>query len=519
MNKSVFYPGLRRVFSGAAAGGLAALALVTAGCAVGPRFAPPQPTMPAAWQAGGRTTDDGIQKSEVGSQKSEVGGQPSAPSPNTQHPAAVPPPDTHSPTPLPADALVRWWEQFNDPVLNSLVTRAAQTNLDIRLAESRLRQARAELGVTDAGLWPQLNMNGSAQRSRSPGPGGNGVIGNSFQAGFDAAWELDIFGGTRRAVEAAEADLAAAQESRRDVLVSLLAELAVDYVALRGSQRRLVIARENLAMQQHSAELTRLRFKGGLASALDVANAAAQVASTAAQLPMMEAASQQTIHALCLLLACEPGALTAELSRPGAIPLAPAGIPVGVPSDLLRRRPDIRNAEAQIHGATARIGVALADLFPKFTLSGNAGLSGNKPHTLVDMHNRFWSFGPSATWPIFDAGRILSNVRVQRALQEQALLTYEKTVLTALQEVENALVVSAREQEHVRLLQEAVTANRKALNLALQLYTEGQTDFLSVIEAQRSLYGAEEALALSDQAVATDLISLYKALGGGWKKE
>jgi NodT family efflux transporter outer membrane factor (OMF) lipoprotein len=295
--------------------------------------------------------------------------------------------------------------------------------------------------------------------------------------------------------------------------------VARNYIELRAFQQRIEIARQNLVTQEHSARLTRQRFEGGFVGGLDVANANAQVATTASQIPFLEAAERQSIYALGILLGLEPAELVPELTPASPIPAAPPAAPTGVPSDLLRRRPDIRRAEADIHAATARIGVATADLFPRFTITGSAGVRSGGFSSWLTWAQRFWSFGPSASWRVFDAGRTRAAIEQQEALEEQALIAYQQTLLTALQEVENALIASAKEQERRELLVSAVAANRKAVSLSKTLYTEGQTDFLSVLDAQRSLFVTEEALALSTSAVSTDLVALYKALGGGWNEE
>jgi multidrug efflux system outer membrane protein len=297
----------------------------------------------------------------------------------------------------------------------------------------------------------------------------------------------------------------------------LTAEVARNYVDLRVFQQQIAIARQNLQAQQHSAKLTRQRFEAGFVSGLDVANADAQVATTAAQIPLLEASSRQAIYNLGVLLGREPAALLEELSPVSEIPAVPPSVPVGIPSDLLRRRPDIRQAEAEIHAATARIGVATADLFPKFNLTGAVGFQAGSLGSLFDWISRFWSFGPSISWQVFASGRNLSNIELQKAFEEESLIVYRQTVLAALQEVENVLIASAKEQEHRRELAAAVAANRKAVDLATRLYVEGQTDFLNVLEAQRSLYSSEDALTRSNGTVSTNLIALYKALGGGWQ--
>jgi len=461
-------------------------AAALSGCLVGPDYMPPQMAVPADWIE----TAPGI-------------------------PAELPPVD-----------LAHWWTVFEDPTLVSLEEMALRSNLDLLQAEARIRQARAARGVAASGLGPTVDAGGSFQRSRTPGRNSDwqegetrGVVSNSYDAGFDAGWELDVFGGIRRGIEAADADLRSAVESRRDVLVTLTAEVARNYIELRASQQRIEIARRNLATQQHSARLTRLRFEGGFVSGLDVANAEAQVAATASTIPQLEAAARQSIYALGFLLGQEPAVLMAELTPAADIPPAPPAVPAGLPSELLRRRPDIRRAEADIHAATARIGVATAELFPKFTITGTAGLTSGDFSSWLTWSQRFYALGPAVSWRVFDTGRTRSAIAEQEALQEQALIAYRQTVLGALQEVENALIASIKEQERRRSLADAVAANRKAVSLAKTLYTEGQTDFLNVLDAQRSLFVTEETLVLSTSAISTDLVALYKALGGGWFEE
>jgi multidrug efflux system outer membrane protein len=465
--------------------GVSLFLLTVTGCMVGPNFQRPQESVPVQWSG------------------------------------PLPPP-----SPLPATVaekdLACWWTVFEDQTLTSLIDRAVDSNLDLKVAEARIRQARAVRGLAASGIGPTVDSAGSFRRSRFPEPTSNGtegVISNQYQAGFDAGWELDIFGGVRRGIEAAGADLQAAVETRRDVLVTLTAEVARDYIDLRAFQQRIAIARKNLKAQEHSAGLTRQRFEAGFVSGLDVANAQAQVATTGAQIPLLEASARQSIYSLSVLLGQEPGALIQELSPSSAIPAAPPSVPVGVPSDLLRRRADIRRAEAEIHAATARIGVATADLFPKFTLSGSIGLQASDLGSWISWANRLWSFGPSAGWLIFDSGRIRSNIELQKALEEESLVVYRQTVLTALQEVEDVLVASQKEEEHRKALGAAVSANRKAVDLATRLYVEGQTDFLNVLQSQQSLYATEDALLQSTQTVSTNLVALYKALGGGWEAE
>jgi multidrug efflux system outer membrane protein len=429
----------------------------------------------------------------------------------------------------------QWWTIFNDPALNSLVQRAVGKNLDLRIAEARIREVRSALGIAAAGGLPRIDASAlytRGQRSesvppfRSQTPGGstsNGsVFGDRrqdlFQAGFDSSWEIDVFGGVRRDVEAAKADIAAAEESRRDVIVTLLAEIARNYIELRGTQLRIAILKSNLGAQQEILELTKVRFDAGLTTGLDVARAETLVATTRAQFPPLVTEMRQNIHRLGVLLGDPPGALLSELSKETPIPLHPPHVPVGLPSEILRRRPDIRRAEKELEAATARIGVATADLFPRFSLTGSFGRRSDAFEDLSSGASQLWAFGPSIHWPLFAGGRIRANIQVQNARQEQALTLYEKAVLNSLEDVENALVSYSREQERQRSLIEAVAANRRAVEIANSRYSGGLEDFLSVLDAQRSLYDSEDQLAQSEQAVAENVVKLYKALGGGWEE-
>lgn len=454
--------------------------------------------------------------------------------PDFKIPEAPVPAEWAGPPPLPAvtpaeQDLARWWAVFDDKLLASLIQESLESNLDLKFAAARIRQARAARGIAESFLGPTIDATGSYQRSEmavSPSTGTGRSTGNTvsvtssqYFAGFDAAWELDIFGGVRRGIEAADADLQASVEARRDVLVTLTAEVARNYIDLRAFQQRISIARQNLEAQAQSARLTRQRFEAGLASGLDVANAEAQMATTAAQIPLLEASARQAIYSLGVLLGLPASALVQELTPALAIPTAPPSAPVGLPSDLLRRRPDIRQAEAAAHAATARIGVAEADLYPRFTITGSIGVKSSDLGSWLEWSNRLWSIGPGVSWRVFDMGRIRSDIAQQEALQEQSLIDFQKTVLFALQEVENALIDLDREQERRKALVNAVAFNRKAVDLSIKLYTEGQTDFLNVLQAQRSLFVTEEALALSTRSLSTNLVALYKALGGGWDLE
>jgi outer membrane protein, multidrug efflux system len=413
-----------------------------------------------------------------------------------------------------------WWTVFGDAQLNSLVERAIQSNTDLRIAMARIREARAQRGVVAADAYPNLDAAGTYSRSRASEnqPGGStGKDTNLFLLGFDASWEVDVFGGVRRAVEAADADIAVAEENRRDVLVTLVSDVAQNYLDLRGSQLRIAIARENITGQRKTVELTEGRYQVGLSNELEVAQARAQLASTESQVPALETTVKRDIHRLGVLLGQEPALLLTELSVEAPIPPVPPEVPAGLPSELLKRRPDVRRAERQLAAATARIGVATADLFPKFSLTGAVGQESVSLSDVAMPASRFWTVGPTVTWRVFDFGRIRSNIKVQDARQEQALVSYEKSVLTALEDVENALVAYSKEQATRGSLTESVSANQRALNIANELYSKGLTDFLNVLDSQRSLYLSQDALAQSDQRVSTNLVALFKALGGGWE--
>ena len=472
---------MNRIFS---IGSILAAVFLACGCAVGPNYAPPVTQTPAAW-----TID---QEGGITAQPLEV---------------------------------VTWWELLSDSMLNSLIQRAVEANYDLRIAQARVREARAQRAVVAGGRWPEVDAFGSYTRSRRSENsfGGGGEFGpqgqdvDLFQTGFDAAWELDVFGRVRRSVEAADAEFGAAIEDRRDVLVTLLAEVARNYVETRDAQRRLEIANNNIESQRETLQISEARYNAGLVSELDVAQARAQLATTRSQVPVLETALRQSMYALAVLLAREPGALIDELAAPGPIPSSPAQVPVGLPSDLLRRRPDIRAAERQLAAATARIGVATADLFPRFLLTGSISLAAEDAALLFNGSSLAYSFGPSVSWPVFAGGSIRANIQVQNAVQEQALAQYERTVLLSLADVENSLVAFWKQQSRREALTEAVAANRRAVELANELYSRGVGDFLNVLESQRSLYLVEDQLAQSERDVTSAYIALYKALGGGWQ--
>jgi NodT family efflux transporter outer membrane factor (OMF) lipoprotein len=458
------------------------LAAFLAGCNVGPDYHPPKTPAPAQWvspQAG----------------------------PETNAPAVE----------------AAWWKSFHDAELNSLIVRAAQSNLNLRAALARVREARAAARVVSADLGPTLDAAGSYARERYSAngfpqfPPPLPLEADVYQAGFDASWEIDVFGGTRRATQAARAEVAASEFGRRNVLITLFAEVARQYVQARAFQRRLAVVHDNIKAQEEILDLTRDLFAKGLTGELDVQQADALLAATRAQGPVFESGFRDAVYQLSLLLGQPPGAALEELARAGPIPVAPPAVPMGLPSDLLQRRPDVRQAERALAAATARVGTAASDLYPKFSLTGDVGLQSISASDWFTAGSRYWSAGPTVQWRIFDTGRIRANIRVQNARVEQALAAYEQSMLAAFTDVETALTAYAKEQTRRQSLAHAAEANEKAVALSGDLYRHGLADFLRVLESQRSLYQSQDALIESERAVSSDLIALYKALGGGWE--
>ena len=492
----------------------AGLALTLAGCTLGPEFKEPSLFSPASWFA-----------------------------------SRPPPPPVASQTaPLPLDP--DWWKLFNDPVLTHLEEQVAASNLDVRLATIRLAESRQQRGIAAADQFPQFNGNASYTREKisnqgvasllggsgaSTATGSNGLGGTMsgiptsaagsggipsfdlYQYGFDASWEVDLWGRVRRSVESADASLLASAETRRNTQLMALSELARDYIQLRGQQRDLQIAKDTLASDQQSLTLTQQRAAGGLVTQLDVANAAAQLATTSAQIPQLEQTAATTINALSLLLGETPGALRAQLETPAPVPPVPPTVPVGLPSELAQRRPDVRQAEAQLHAATAQIGAAEADFFPKLTLSGSAGLQSLQFKDLGNWNSKMYSIGPSITLPIFEGGRLKYTLELRKAQEQEAAVTYQQTVLQAFHDVDNALTAYAAEQQRRAALGRAVDQAQRALGLARAQYTQGLLTFLDVLTAQRTLFSAQQQYADSTTIVSTNLVQLYKALGGGWE--
>jgi NodT family efflux transporter outer membrane factor (OMF) lipoprotein len=455
-----------------------AIAFFLAGCAaVGPDYVAPKPEVPAAWQ---EIEDPGVK---------------------------------------PGEAQIRaWWKVFDDPLLTSLIERAAKGNLDLMTAMARVKEARARLGVATGEMLPTLDASGSATRQRGSEydvvPGG--LTQDRLLGQLDASWEIDLFGKIRRSIEAAKADYQATTEDRNDVMITLYADVARTYFAARTAQARFYTAQENIESQKKVLKLTKTRLETGLATALDVAQAESVLASSEAELPPFKVDYHQAVHALALLLGKQPGALKKELKKPKAIPQLPSEVTLGMPADLLRRRPDIRQAERSLAAETARIGVATADLYPSFTINGTFGVAATDAGDLFKSGSGLYSFGPAFSWNLFQGGRVRAQIRAQDAVTEQALYTYEQTVLKALGEVEDSLTAYVQSKYRVDALKRTVQASRRTLELSIGLYKDGLKDFQSVLDAQRSLFSYANQYAAAKGDSAASLVQLYKALGGGW---
>lgn len=464
-------PFIRTLLSGAL--------LLAGGCAtVGPDYSAPQMQSPPAWQApleAGVTLETG---------------------------------DVY--------ALSFWWTNLNDPVLSELVEKALQKNHDLRKAGARIREARARRGLSEAERYPSVDASGSVTRSRSSRNTGDGSTRELYSAGLDASWEIDLFGGVRRSIEAADADLEAAREDLRDTLVSLLAEVALNYIDYRTGQARLATAEESLKTQEETYHLTRWRWQAGLTDEMNLHQSRYNVESIRSQIPPLRRAISESRNRIAVLLGETPGALPPSLEKTCPIPVPSLEVVIGTPADVLRQRPDVRRAERRLAAQTARIGVATAELYPKIRLSGAIGLSALSSSDLISSDGLTTSGSSLISWRVFDTGSIRRNIEVQSALQEQYLIDYESSILTALEEAENAIAAYAQDHLRKQSLQKAVDAAESASEMALIKYQGGLTDFGTVLEAERSLLSFRDQLAQSDGAIVTNLVKLYKAMGGGW---
>lgn len=435
--------------------------------------------------------------------------------------------------PAAAGDLSRWWQSFNDPLLSELMEQALQASPDLRSARARLREARARRVAAGAGLFPSVNASVSASRSDSAaavaggadaGAGASPGFSRSgprefFSTGFDASWELDVFGGLRRGAEAAQADLESSQASLNDARVSLVAEVALNYIQARALQIRLDIARANLASQTETLQITAWRAQAGLVNSQDVEQARSNQQQTQAQIPSLEISLAEAEHSLDILLGKAPGTLRAYLAAHQGLPDLPSRIAVGIPADTLRQRPDVRAVERKLAAETARVGVAEAARYPSFTLSGSIGLEALTVGELGNSDARTASLLASITAPIFDAGRLRAQAEAQDAVRAQAEVAYQQAVLTALQDVENALVALSRSRARSDALARAAEAASNAAELARQRYSAGLIDFQSVLDTERSLLSIQDSLASARADSVLALIRLYKALGGGWSSQ
>lgn len=465
------------------------------GCEVGPNYKPPKIEVPARYGELGSapTTSPATQRSTVTSD----------------------PPRLHA-----------WWTSFGDPTLNSLSERALHANHELAIAASRVREARAiERGVRSS-LFPTISLGGSYTTSLGSSNGVGfpfGLPGTAldlYQLGFDATYEVDLFGGIRRGVESATASADAVEDVRRAVQTTLMGEVSRNYIELRALQRRLVIAKSNLEAQRKTLSIVERRFTNGLATEFDLLRARGQLESTSASIPSLEAGIRQTMFALSVLLGEEPMSLVDELSASSPTPPDPPIVPVGLPSGLLRQRPDVRRAERVLAAETAAQGVAVATLFPQLVLGGTAGVQSREVSSLFDQgspSSGYYLAGPLARWTLFDGGRRAANIERANARTQAAFAEYEETVLGALRDVESALTAYRHDQVRRETLVRLVGVNEKAVDIAQRQYEQGLITLLDVLEVQRNLFSSQDALAQAVHAVWSDLVSIYKALGGGWQ--
>jgi multidrug efflux system outer membrane protein len=464
---------------------LAGLALLLAGCrAVGPDYVAPNPSAPASF---------------------------------------VEAPGQANQAPFIAEA---WWKNFQDTTLNDLIAQALKSAPDLAEAQARVLEARALQRIAGAGRYPTADATGEYARNLGsdnvptgvpPGGLGPGVHSNLWQAGFDASWEIDIFGGIRRSIEAADANFQAVAEDRADVTLTLIAEVARDYIELRGAQRRIEVARKNLAIERDLHTLTQSLLAAGLAPHQDLLRAQAQVSDIEAAIPEFETDERAAAYRIAALIGRPFAELAAELSAPRPIPQAVSEVPVGLPSELLERRPDVRAAERRIAAANARIGIAQADLYPHFSLTAVTGLESLYFSSFSSASSGYYQIGPGISWRIFDAGRIRFQVRAESARTDAAAAAYQRSVLNAFRDVETALISYANVKIRRNNLAAESAADAQATEIARLLYERGLESFLPVLDAERSLYAADDQLAQSERDSALALIALYKSLGGGWQ--
>ena len=419
-----------------------------------------------------------------------------------------------------------WWTRLGDPELDSLIARAESANHEIKIAVARVREARSIVRIAQSQLYPTLDLSGGVFKSRGSATGFGspygipGIRSDLFQLGFDASYEIDLFGGIRRQIESSKDAADAALDEQRGVHITVQAEVARAYITIRSLQQRIAITRANAADEAHTREIVQRRFKNGLATSFDVLRAQAQVSETEAGLPTLDTALESNLHALAILLGQPPLALNAELAETKPVPAVPAVVPIGLPSELLRRRPDVMEAERVLAAATAAQGIAVSELFPHLLLGGSAGVQTRHTNEIFNVHgpsSGFYLAGPSAEWQILDGGRRKAGIERSKAQVEEALQVYEATVLSAIGDVEDAIVAYGNDQASRQKLVDLVEENNEAVRIAHAEYSQGLVTLLDVLDVQRNDYIAQDALAQTNQAVVLDLIALYKGLGGGWE--
>ncbi|MCP5505067.1 MAG: efflux transporter outer membrane subunit [Chlamydiales bacterium] len=444
--------------------------------------------------------------------------------PNYQTPEVALPSSYHEPhdkEEIDLSELKEWWTTFNDPLLNVLIHEAISQNLDLKIAVEKIHQVRAEYQIEAAELYPKIDLTAEQRRTRiSQNLFDSSFLGPPLQTlykvGFDASWEIDIFGKRRRAKEGAYYSYEAEVNSARDVYITLLSEIAATYIQIRGLQQKIALSKRDIYIQKELLELAEVRFVAGLDSELSPQEVAVNLEESQALLPTLETSYRESLHRLAVLLGKTPESLHVDFEEQGTIPVSDTPIPIGLPSDLLRRRPDIRKAERILAAATANVGEAIADLFPRFSLIGSFGFESNQTNNWFKAKSRSWSLGPNIDWPIIYFGRIRANIRAQNAKQEQALLNYEQTILTSLEDVENRLVAYYKEEERVHRYEKQVEAARRSYVLTRDQYLSGLVDFSSLLDADSTLVFAENNLVESQQSLSTNRVALYKSLGGDW---
>ena len=482
----------------------AACVAILAGCTVGPDYKSPQVKMPSSFDATTATLP-------------------------TTRPIAFAPPSTQ-PTPTPPVDLARWWQSLNDPELNSLLSRAVAANLDLQIAIDRLQEAREAEAVEQGSSLPSAEFSGAAGRGsgtnstkgRISGPLNAGTNTTGLREitqviGFDASWELDLFGHLRREAEAVRADTAVASHFRDQVLVTLLADVARSYIEVRSLQLRVDVALQTIDVARKTADIAAVKYQRGMVNELDVVLANRQLATVQSRLAPLQAQLTEAQRRVAVLLGEYPEELRTELTAVGSLPNPPAEIKTGLPGDLLRRRPDIREAESQLIAANARIGVATSYLYPQLLLTGGGGVQGQglgrSPVNWMDI----WSVGPAVRWQLLDFGIVDSLIQAQDYRTREMLLNYRRTIITAVQEVDNSLTNYDAERSRLADLSRAVDAGKQALDLAGKRYDRGLTDFLNVLDAQRQLFDLQDQYAVSEDETVTQFIAVCKALGGGWE--